>query len=140
LKPAAQVLPLGRRKFLICSDIRFMLGASIGRENMADWLAAADAYLYSISGVGIEETLCDACISGRVRPELAGNLQIESELLQRTSEDDGAGSEFYCGKLTLAGLRYNFECRLFIDSDGTYFVSDIARFEPMEWQTGIRVA
>jgi hypothetical protein len=117
-----------------------MLGASIGRENMADWLAAADAYLYSISGVGIEETLCDACISGRVRPELAGNLQIESELLQRTSEEDGAGSEFYCGKLTLAGLRYNFECRLFIDSDGTYFVSDIARFEPVEWQTGIRVA
>jgi hypothetical protein len=107
---------------------------------MTDWLAAVDVYLYSISGGGIEEALCDACISGRVRPALVESLQVESELLQRTYEDDGAVSEFYCGMLSLAGLRYRFECRLFIDADGAYFVSDIARFEPVEWQTGIRVA
>jgi hypothetical protein len=71
---------------------------------------------------------------------LAANLQIASELLQRTSEEDGGVGELYGGRLTLAGLRYNFECRLFIDADGAYFVSDISRFEPVEWRTGIRVA
>ena len=56
------------------------------------------------------------------------------------SEADAGSSEIYLGTLTLAGLRYGFECRLFVDADGSYFVSDIARFEPVEWHTGIRVA
>ena len=106
---------------------------------MTDWLAAADAYLYSTSGAGIEDALCDACISGRVRPALAESLQIEPDLVLRTSEEDGAVSEVYCGVVTLAGLRYGFECRLFIDADGAYFVSDITRFQPLEWRAGIRV-
>jgi len=107
---------------------------------MTDWLAAVDAYLYTIGSVGVEDALCDACISGRVPAALAGSLEIERELSQRTAEADGGSSEIYLGTLTLAGLRYGFECRLFVDADGSYFVSDIARFEPVEWQTGIRVA
>jgi hypothetical protein len=107
---------------------------------MADWLAAVDSYLYTIGGIGVEDALCDACISGRVPAALAGSLEIECELSRRTAEADGGSSEAYFGTLTLAGLRYGFECRLFGDADGSYFVSDIARFEPVEWRTGIRVA
>ena len=107
---------------------------------MTDWLAAVDAYLYAIGGLGVEDALCDACISGRVPQALSGSVEIERELSQRTAEEDGGASEVYRGALTVAGLRYAFECRLFVDSDGSYFVSDIARFEPVEWQTGIRVA
>lgn len=107
---------------------------------MTDWLAAVDAYLYTIGSIGVEDVLCDACISGRVPAALAGSLEIERELTQRTAEPDGGSSEVYLGTLTLAGLRYGFECRLFVDADGSYFVSDIARFEPVEWRTGVRVA
>ena len=107
---------------------------------MTDWLAAVDAFLYAISGMGAEDALCEACVSGRVPRALAGCIEIERELLQRTTEEDGAASEVYEGALTLSGLRYSFECRLFVDSDGAYFVTDIARFEPVEWQTGVRVA
>jgi hypothetical protein len=40
----------------------------------------------------------------------------------------------------VAGVRYSFEVLLFADADGSYFIANIARFEPVEWQTGIRVA
>jgi hypothetical protein len=107
---------------------------------MMDWLAAVDAYLYAVGGLGVEDALCEACVSGRIPERLAGCVAVERELSQRTAEEDGGASEVYRGALTVAGLRYGFECRLFVDSDGSYFVSDIPRFEPVEWQTGIRVA
>jgi hypothetical protein len=107
---------------------------------MTDWLAAADAYLYSLGSIGVEDALCDACLSGRVPAALAGSLEIDCAFSQRRAEPDGASSEIYLGTLTLAGLRYGFECRLFVDADGSYFVSDIARFEPVEWRTVMRVA
>ena len=109
-------------------------------EGLMDWLGAVDSYLYLIAGIGVEDAVCEACISGRLPSALAGTAQVEVELSQRTAEADGATSEAYRGHLTVAGLRYGFECRLFVDADGSYFVSDIARFEPTEWQTSIRVA
>ena len=33
---------------------------------MTDWLAVVDAYLYTIGSVGVEDALCEACISGRL--------------------------------------------------------------------------
>jgi hypothetical protein len=107
---------------------------------MTDWLAVVDAYLYTIGAVGVEDALCEACISGRVPEALAGSIEVERELSHRMAEADGGTSEVYRGALTVTGLRYGFECRLFVDADGSYFVSEIARFEPVEWQTGIRVA
>ena len=107
---------------------------------MTDWLAVVDAYLYTIGSVGVEDALCEACISGHLPEALAGSIEVERELAHRMVEADGGTSEVYRGALTVAGLRYGFECRLFVDADGSYFVSDIARFEPVEWQTGIRVA
>jgi hypothetical protein len=46
----------------------------------------------------------------------------------------------YRGALTVAGVRYTFECRLFINSDGSHFVADVPRFEPVEWSTVVQVA
>jgi len=107
---------------------------------MADWIGAVDAYLYTIGSIGAEDALCEACISGRVPVPLSGSVEVERELAQRTAEADGGSSEVYRGHMTVAGLRYGFECRLFLDVDGSYFVSDIAHFAPVEWRTRIRVA
>jgi hypothetical protein len=106
----------------------------------AEWLSALDSYLYSLGKIGLEDVLAEGCISGRVPIVFAGNITIERELIHRALEDDGGICEGYRGSLSVDGARYQFECRLFIDSDGTHFVSDIARLEPVEWHAGIRVA
>jgi hypothetical protein len=40
---------------------------------------------------------------------------------------------------TVASVRYTFEVRLFIDSDGSHFVADVPKFEPAEWSARIQV-
>ncbi len=105
-----------------------------------DWLGAVDGYLYLVARMGLEQVLCDGCLSGRVPEAVAGVASIAPELIHRTVEDDGGTSEAYQGALTVAGVRYKFECLLFADPDGSYFVANIARFEPVEWHTGIQVA
>ncbi len=106
-----------------------------------DWLATVDRYLYSVARIGVEEALAEGCVSGRVPEALAGCVGIEPELVHRATEDDGGTTEVHRGALTVAGVRYNFEARLFIDSDGAHFVADVPRFEPVEWSTaGAQVA
>jgi hypothetical protein len=84
--------------------------------------------------------LCDGYLSGRVPAAVAAVASIEPKLHRRVTEDDGGASECYRGVLTVAGVRYSFEVLLFADGDGAHFVANIARFEPVEGQTGIRVA
>ena len=105
-----------------------------------DWLEAVDAYLYELGRIGAEQVLCDGCLSGRVLPAVAGCCTIEPELIHRTMEDDGGTAEGYQGTLVVAGVRYVFECQLFADQDGSYFVSNIAHFEPVEWTAELRIA
>src|SRR5256885_9760946 len=64
---------------------------SLGQEveKMTDWLAVVDAYLYTIGGVGAEDALCEACISGRSPEALAGSVEVERELGHRMVEADG---------------------------------------------------
>ena len=76
---------------------------------MADWLSPVDGYLYSVGRVGLEQVLCDGCLSGRVPREVAAVARIEPELHHRVTEDDGGASECYRGALTVAGARYSFE-------------------------------
>jgi hypothetical protein len=106
----------------------------------ADWLSAVDFYLYSVARIGAEETLAEGCVSGRVPAAVAACVTIERELAHRMVESDGGTSEVYRGALTVTGVRYSFECRLFIDSDGSHFVVDVSRFEPVEWSTAVQVA
>jgi hypothetical protein len=107
---------------------------------MMDWQSPVDGYLYEVGRVGLEQALCDGCLSGQVPREVAAVASIEPELRHRITEEDGGASECYCGVLTVAGVRYAFEVLLFADVDGAYFVASIGRFEPMEWSAGIRVA
>ena len=104
-----------------------------------DWLSVVDDYLYSFR-TSAELVLAEGCISGRVPQAAAGCVNIEPELVHRAMEDDGGTSEIYRGVLIVAGVRYNFEARLFIDSDGSHFVADVPKFEPVEWSAGIQVA
>ncbi len=45
---------------------------------MTDWLAVVDAYLYTIGSVGVEDALCEACISGRLPEALAGSIEVDT--------------------------------------------------------------
>jgi len=105
-----------------------------------DWLGAVDRYLYAVARVGIEDVLAEGCISGAVPAAVASFVAIEPELVCRSREEDGGQCELYRGALTIAGLRYHFEARLFIDGDGAHFIADVPRFEPVEWQTGRQAA
>ena len=107
---------------------------------MVDWQSPVDGYLYQVGRVGLEQVLCDGCLSGRVPREVAAVAGIESELHHRVAEEDGGASECYRGALVVAGVRYSFEVLLFADVDGAYFVASIGRFEPMEWSARMRVA
>jgi hypothetical protein len=71
---------------------------------------------------------------------VAGVATIEPELIHRAKEEDGGTSESYRGTLTVAMVRYSFEVQLFADADGSYFVSNIRQFTPVEWSAGVRVA
>ena len=104
-----------------------------------DWLSVVDDYFYSFR-TSAELVLAEGCVSGQVPEAVAGCVAIERELVHRTMEDDGGTSEVYRGVLTVAGVRYNFEARLFIDSDGSHFVADVPKFEPVEWSAGMQVA
>jgi len=105
-----------------------------------DWLGAVDGYLYLLGRTGLEQALCEGCLSGRLPEAVAGVASIEPELIHRAMEDDGGTSESYRGTLTVAMVRYNFEVELFADPDGSYFVSNIRQFAPVEWSAGVRVA
>src|SRR5262249_2221203 len=107
---------------------------------MVDWQSPVDGYLYQVGRVGLEQVLCDGCLSGQVPSEVAAVASIEPELHPRATEEDGGASECYRGLLLVTGVRYSFEVLLFADLDGAYFVASIGRSEPVEWSTGMRVA
>ena len=58
-----------------------------------DWLSAADSYLYLLGRIGIEQDLCDGCLSGRTPAAVSDCASIEPELVRRTVEDDGGTAE-----------------------------------------------
>ena len=105
-----------------------------------DWLGAVNSYLYLLGRIGVEQVLCDGCLSGRTPAAVSDCASIEPELARRTVEDGGGTAEAYRETLIVAGVRYSFECELFADADGAYFVSSIGRFEPWEWSTKVQVA
>jgi hypothetical protein len=107
---------------------------------MVHWQTPVDGYLYQVGRVGLEQVLCDGCLSGQMPKEVAPVASIEPELHHRVTAEDGGVSESYRGVLTVAGVRYTFEVLLFADVDGAYFVASIARFEPVEWSARMRVA
>ena len=107
---------------------------------MRDWFSPVGEFLYATGRVGLEQVLCDGCLSGRAPREVAAVASIEPGLRHRVTEEDGGASESYHGVLAVAGVRYAFEVLLFADVDGACFVASIGCFEPVEWSAGMRVA
>ncbi|HLI13105.1 MAG TPA: hypothetical protein VKY65_16045 [Alphaproteobacteria bacterium] len=105
-----------------------------------DWFGTVDEYLYSVGRIGLEQVLCEGCLSGGVPPAVAGYARITRELMSRSLEADGGAHEAYGGTLAIAEVRYQFLCHIFIDADGSHFVSHIAHFEPVEWSVRMAVA
>ena len=56
---------------------------------MVDWQNPVDGYLYQVGRVGLEQVLCDGCLSGQVPSEVAAVASIEPELHHRVTEEDG---------------------------------------------------
>jgi hypothetical protein len=99
---------------------------------LADWVSAVEHYLYSVGRVGLEQVLCDGCLSGRVPMEVASVASVEPELAQRVVEEDGGAAEIYRAVPTAAGVRYGFEVLLFADLAGACSVANVSRFVPVE--------
>jgi hypothetical protein len=100
---------------------------------MSAFHAVAD-FLAANYRTGLEEALCDGCITGRPSAVLADVAQITPRLVRSTAEDDGGVAQTYDGVLAIAGVSYRFCCDIFIDRGGQRFLSDVRAFEPMERQ------
>src|SRR5215469_8202389 len=103
-------------------------------ERMDDF-AAVDDFLAAAYRTGLEEVLCDGCLTGRVRVFLADVASIAATMVQSERDDDGGLSAAYEGTLTIEGIAYRFRCRVFIDPGGDRFLSDVSEFRAIDWRT-----
>jgi hypothetical protein len=104
-----------------------------------DALTAADRLLTDRYQVGLEDVLCEGCLVGRLPTLFADAAAIVRRCTRMQVDEDGGQSFTFEGTFTLMEVRYNFRCHIFSDVSGQRFVSDIALFEPVEWQTRVVV-
>lgn len=100
-----------------------------------DALTAADRLLMGLYQVGLEDVLCEGCLTGRLPALFEKDAAITRSCVRMQVDEDGGQSFIFEGTFTLMEVRYNFRCHIFADLSGQRFVSDIALFEPVEWQT-----
>ena len=102
-----------------------------------DALIAADRLLTDRYQVGLEDVLCEGCLTGRLPALFEKDVAIVRRCTRMQVDEDGGQSFTFEGTFTLMEVRYNFRCHVFSDLSGQRFVSDIALFEPVEWQTRV---
>jgi hypothetical protein len=68
-------------------------------------------------------------VRGRERYEVAATRRIRFE-----ADDDGGEASTYDGIFVLADVWYRFRCQVFVDGSGLRFLSDIQKFEAVEWR------
>ncbi len=100
-----------------------------------DALTAADRLLTGLYQVGLEDVLCEGCLTGQLPAQFEKDAAIARRCVRMQVDEDGGQSFTFEGTFTLMEVRYNFRCHIFADLGGQRFVSDIALFEPVEWQT-----
>lgn len=100
-----------------------------------DAFTAVDRLLTGRYQVGLEDVLCEGCLSGRLPALFAGDAAIACRCTRKHADEDGGRSFTFEGTFMLADVRYNFRCHIFADAGGQRFVSDVALFEPVEWET-----
>jgi hypothetical protein len=71
-----------------------------------DDFAAVDDFLAASHRIGLEEVLCDGCLTGWVRLFLTDVASIAPTMVQSERDDDGGLSATYEGTLTVEGVAY----------------------------------
>ena len=99
-----------------------------------DTYSSVDNLLTSRFGIGLEEALCDGCLVGRVQLRLAEVVRIIPRRVRYEAEDDGGEASTYDGVFVLEDVWYRFRCQVFVDRSGLRFLSDIQKFEAVQWQ------
>jgi hypothetical protein len=99
---------------------------------------AVDTYLVQTYRLGLEEVLAGVAV-GRLPIFLADAVQFAAKQVDCDVDEDGGISERYEGTLTVEGIAYGFACSVFTDRSGARFISDIGRFEPIEWKARVAV-
>lgn len=105
------------------------------RQDASD---VVDAYLTNGWGIGLEQVLAEATM-GLISLHIADAVKVASERVGVFAHGDGGATELHQGTLALEGVTYRFRCSIFVDSGGARFVSDIAEFVPLGWETRLRV-
>lgn len=98
-----------------------------------DAFTAVDRALLSRYGVGLEDALCEGCLSG-LPAILDEGVAIVRRCTHTQVNEDGGRSFTFEGLFVVMGLRYRFRCYIFADAGGQRFISDVASFEPAAWQ------
>jgi hypothetical protein len=96
-----------------------------------------DDFLAANYRTGLEEALCDGCLTGRVSLVLADVASIAPLLVRSEREDDGGLCNTYEGTVIVQGVAYRFRCRVFVDPGGARFLSDVSEFCAVHWQARI---
>ena len=99
-----------------------------------DAFKAVDDLLASRFGIGLEEALCDGCLMGLVQLRISEAARIIPRRIRFEAEEDGGEASTYDGIFVLEDVWYRFQCQVFVDGSGLRFLSDIQKFEAVQWQ------
>jgi hypothetical protein len=99
-----------------------------------DAFKAVDGLLMTRFGIGLEEALCDGCLIGRVQLRISESARIIPRRIRFEAEEDGGEASTYDGIFVLEDVWYRFQCQVFVDGSGLRFLSDIQKFEAVQWQ------
>jgi hypothetical protein len=105
-----------------------------------DPFIAVDLLLAARYFAGLEDALCEGCLTGKLPGLLAEDAAIIRRCTHMQNDEDGGQSFTFEGVFALLDVRYNFHCYIFIDGSGQRFLSDVTVFEPVEWQARMAVS
>ena len=99
-----------------------------------------DAYLSERFGIGLETVLLDI-VCGYKTPQVACVVSSEVTNCSPWPHSDGGLDEMFDGTLSLEGITYRFRCSAYSIPSAYVgrFLTDIAEFEPVEWQAAARL-
>jgi hypothetical protein len=109
-------------------------------SQILDPFIAVDRLLAARYFIGLEEALCEGCLTGKLRGLLAEDAAIIRRCTHMQNDEDGGQSFTFEGVFAFFDVRYNFRCYVFIDGSDQRFLSDVAVFEPIEWQARMAVS
>lgn len=103
-----------------------------------DAAGAVDDYLAARFYIGLEDTLLQA--ARRTLPsQLVGVVRPTLEVSSSTVHLGGGISKVYAGTVEIVGITYETEFEVWTDVDGYGFITDIARFDPVEWRAHLSI-